>query len=166
METVFVPHEFLVPQRIEQATFVLRPLTTADAEKDYAAVMSSKERLRQIFREHDAWPAEQMTLHENYRDLERHQTDFAQWHGFTYTVETPAGDACLGCVYIYPCHRGDHDAQVYYWVRDSVTAHGLEAELGAFLRHWLRAAWPFQQPAFPGRDIAWHAWDALPHRAA
>ncbi len=166
METLFVAADFLVPQRIEQASFVLRPLTTADVEKDYEAVMSSKDSLRQIFRENGEWPAEHMTLQDNYRDLERHQTDFEQRQGFTYTVETPEGDTCLGCVYIYPCQRGDYDAQVYYWVRDSVKAHGVEAALDAFLRQWLREAWPFEQPVFPGRDVAWRAWEALKNRAA
>ena len=166
MATPFVADDFLVPQRIEQATYVLRPLTTADVEKDYAAVMSSKESLRHIFREHGAWPAEQMTVQENYHDLARHQTEFEQRQGFTYTMETPAGDECLGCVYIYPCQRGDYDAQVYYWVRDSVKAHGVEAALDAFLRHWLREQWPFAHPVFPGRDVAWRDWEALKPRPA
>ncbi len=166
METLFVAADFLVPQRIEQASFVLRPLTTADVEKDYEAVMSSKDSLRQIFRENGEWPAEHMTLQDNYRDLERHQTDCEQRQGFTYTVETPEGDTCLGCVYIYPCQRGDYDAQVYYWVRDSVKAQGVEAALDAFLRQWLREAWPFEQPVFPGRDVSWRAWEALKNRAA
>jgi len=52
MQTLFVPEDFRVPQRIEQANYVLRPLTTADVEKDYEAVMSSKDSLRQIFSEH------------------------------------------------------------------------------------------------------------------
>ena len=164
MTTPFVPADFHVPQRIEQPNYVLRPLTTADVEKDYDAVMSSKESLRQIFSAHSDWPAEQMTLQDNYRDLERHQRDFEQRQGFTYTVETPAGDRCLGCVYIYPCQRGDYDAQVFYWVRDSVKAHGIEAELGAFLRQWLPAAWPLQHPIFPGRDISWPVWEALKSR--
>jgi hypothetical protein len=165
METPFVPAEFVVPQRVEQGSYVLRPLTTADVELDYDAVMSSKASLRQIFREHDDWPAETMTLEENYRDLERHQTDFDQRQGFTYTVTTPAGDRCLGCVYLYPCQRGGYDAQVYYWVRDSVKAQGIEAELDAFLRQWLRQVWPFQRPVFPGRDVSWLAWEALKNSA-
>jgi hypothetical protein len=164
METLFVAEDFVVPQRIEQGTYVLRPLTTADVEHDYEAVMSSKERLRRIFREHDKWPAENMTLQDNYRDLERHQSDFEQRQGFTYTMETPAGDRCLGCVYIYPCPRGEYDAQVYYWVRDSVKAQGVEEELGAFLRQWLHQVWPFQQPVFPGRDLSWQEWEALENR--
>ena len=165
MQTLFVPADFRVPQRIEQATYLLRPLTTEDVEKDYEAVMSSKASLRQIFAENDDWPAEEMSLQENYRDLERHQTDFAQRRGFTYTAETPAGDRCLGCVYIYPRQCGDYDASVYYWVRDSAKAQGIEAQLSAFLRDWLPAAWPFRQPVFPGRDLSWQAWAALPSNA-
>lgn len=161
MTTPFVPAAFQVPQRVDQATFVLRPLTTADVEHDYDAVMASKVSLRQIFSAHDDWPADQMTLQDNYRDLERHYNDFVQRQGFTYTMETPDGNTCLGCVYLYPCHRGDYDVQVYYWVRDSVKAQGLEVELETFLRQWLRDSWPFQNPAFPGRDIAWPIWEAL-----
>ena len=165
METPFVPEDFRVSQRIEQPNYILRPLTTADVEKDYEAVMSSVQSLRQIFGQDDDWPAKQMTLQDNERDLARHQTDFEQRRGFTYTMETPEGDTCLGCVYIYPCDRGDHDARVYYWVRDSAKAQGLEADLGAFLRHWVREAWPFQRPVFPGRDTSWQAWEALKNRA-
>jgi hypothetical protein len=138
METWFVPEDFVVPLRIEQPNFVLRPLTTKEVEKDYDAVISSKESLRHIFSENDDWSAENITLQDNFRDLTRHQKDFEQRHGFTYTMETPDDTRCLGCVYIYPCLRGGYDAQVYYWVRDSVKAQGLEEELGAFLRQWLR----------------------------
>ncbi len=160
MSPEFVAADFVVPLRVEQAVYCLRPLTTADVEKDYEAVMSSKESLRQIFRQQDEWPADTMTLQENYRDLERHQQEFAQRQGFTYTVETPTGDRCLGCVYIYPCSVDGYDAQVFYWVRDSEKAHGLEAELGTFLRQWLAEVWPFQRPVFPGRDLSWPAWQA------
>jgi Acetyltransferase (GNAT) domain len=161
MQTLFVPADFEVPQQIDQTTYRLRPLTTAEVEKDYEAVMSSKQSLRQIFGENDDWPADAMTIEENYRDLERHQTDFEQRRGFTYTVETPAGDLCLGCVYIYPCDRDDYDARVYYWVRDSAKAQGIEAQVGAFLRQWLREVWLFQQPVFPGREVSWREWEAL-----
>ena len=161
MQTPFVPEGFRIPQRIEQANYVLRPLTPADVEKDYDAVMSSKQSLRQIFAQNDDWPDEHMSVQENYRDLERHQSDFEQRQGFTYTVETPEGDLCLGCVYIYPCRRGDYDASVYYWVRDSAKAQGMEADLGAFLRHWLAEVWPFGQPVFPGRDVSWQEWEDL-----
>lgn len=159
--TGFVPDDFAPPRRIEQANYVLRPLTTHDVVNDYDAVMSSKESLRHVFRDGGGWPADDMTLQDNYRDLEEHQRDFGQRSGFTYTMETPDGQRCLGCVYIYPCQRGEYDAQVHYWVRDSVKAQGLEDELGAFLRRWLRDVWPFRHPVFPGRDMSWRDWAAL-----
>ena len=162
MTVPFVPDDFVVPRRIEQANYILRPLTTDDVENDYAAVMSSRESLRHIFHENDAeWPADTMTLQDNYRDLKRHQEDFQQRRGFTYTMETPDGRRCLGCLYIYPCRRGRYDAQVHYWVRDREKARGLEEELGAFLRRWLNEAWPFKSPVFPGRDLSWEDWNAL-----
>ena len=161
MGTPFVPGDFVVPQRIERERFVLRPLTIDDVENDYDAVMSSRGSLRHIFRENDDWPAEGMTLQDNHRDLERHQTDFEQRNGFTYTVETPDGRICLGCAYIYPSRKEGYDAQVHFWVRDSVKAQGLEDELGAFLRRWLNDVWPFRKPALPGRDVPWNVWDAL-----
>ncbi len=161
METLFVPKDFIVPLRIEQPNFILHPLTIQEVEKDYEAVMSSKESLRQVFSENNDWPADHMTLQDNTRDLARHQKDFEQRHGFTYTMETPDGQRCLGCVYIYPCPKDGYDARVHYWVRDSVKAQGLEDELGAFLRQWLRDVWPFQHPVFPGRDISWQDWETL-----
>ena len=158
----FVPDDFIVPRRVEQAGYVLRPLTTDDVEKDYDAVMSSRESLRHVFCQNDAeWPADTMTLDDNLRDLERHQEDFERRRGFTYTMETPDGLRCLGCVYIYPCRRGSYDARVHYWVRDSEKARGLEEELGVFLRQWLKEAWPFRRPAFPGREVPWREWEAL-----
>jgi hypothetical protein len=126
--------------------------------------MSSKESLRHTFGEDNEWPADGMTLQDNYGDLEQHQADFARRSGFTYTMETPDGRRCLGCVYIYPCRRGDHDAQVYYWVRDSEKPRGLDEELGVFLHRWLREAWPFRNPVFPGRDVSWPAWQGLEDR--
>lgn len=145
--------------------FVLRPLTTGDVENDYEAVMSSRVSLRRIFRADDDWPADGMTLQENLRDLARHQADFEGRTGFTYTVETPDGRRCLGCVYLYPSPKEGFDARVHYWVRDDAKAEGLEEGLGTFLRGWLRDAWPFLNPAFPGRDIPWPEWEALPPKA-
>ncbi len=162
MAALFVPEDFVVPTRVEREGYVLRPLTTRDVDKDYEAVMSSRESLRHVFAEYDAeWPADDMTLEDNYRDLARHQHDFETRSGFTYTMEVPDGSRCLGCVYIYPCHRGPYDARVHYWVRDREKAQGLEEVLGAFLHQWLADVWPFRRPVFPGRDLSWQAWEAL-----
>ena len=41
-----VPVDFIVPERLETATFVLRPLTVHDVIRDYDAVMSSVAELK------------------------------------------------------------------------------------------------------------------------
>ncbi|MFC1851731.1 GNAT family N-acetyltransferase [candidate division CSSED10-310 bacterium] len=161
MERQFVPSDFSIPLRIETPDFILRKLTTADVEQDFEAVMSSKESLRQIFCAHDDWPADHMTLQDNYNDLKEHEDEFDQRAGFAYTVVTVDEHACLGCVYIYPWFGNRFDARVYYWVRDSEKARGLDEKLGDFLRHWLQEAWPINDPVFPGRDMSWEEWEAF-----
>jgi hypothetical protein len=81
-QKAFVPNNFKRPQKIVQAHFILHPLTTKEVEKDYDAVMSSRESLRHIFYENSAgWPEEDMKLEDNYRDLEKHQQDFKNAKG-------------------------------------------------------------------------------------
>ena len=41
---------------------------------------------------------------------------------------------------------------------------GLEAALEKTVRRWIAEAWPFQRVLYPGRDISWDAWAALPQR--
>ncbi|MCA9840054.1 MAG: GNAT family N-acetyltransferase [Trueperaceae bacterium] len=164
MKPAFVSESFSVPHLVEQESYRLRPLTTNDVANDYEAVMSSRSSLRKIFSEYDKWPSDTMTLADNYRDLERHQREFDERQGFTYTVETPEGDKCLGCVYIYPTDKGDYEAQVFYWVTDIAKEAGLEEELGSFVRQWLKDVWPFKQVAYPGRDLSWQDWQALAKR--
>ncbi len=161
MEELFVPADFSVPERVETKDYVLRKLTTNDAELDLDAVMSSKESLRQIFCENDDWPADDMTLQDNRRDLQEHEEEFDLRKGFAYTVVTPNEDRCLGCVYLYPWFGLRYDVQVYYWVRDSEKARGLDGKLGNFLRKWIEESWPFNTPVFPGRDLSWEEWEAF-----
>lgn len=65
--------------------------------------------------------------------------------------------------YFFPSERAGFEAQAFYWVRTSELASGLDAHLGDTVRAWLASpAWPWQKVAFPGRDIAWADWAALP----
>ena len=41
-------------------------------------------------------------------------------------------------------------------------AVGFEEVLEAEVRAWLEAEWPFEQVRWPGRDISWEDWEALP----
>lgn len=161
MERMFVPEDFAVPESLSTDRYRLEVLRPGVAEFDYAAVMSSRERLRQVFAEDDDWPADDMTLEFNIGDLERHEAEFRAREAFAYTVLSPARDRCLGCVYLYPPCVSDHDCEVYLWVRQSEA--DLDAHLYATIRSWLKTDWPFEKPAFPGREIPWNEWQGT-HR--
>ena len=161
MSTTLVPDGFDVPETFEAEAYRLEVLTPAVGELDYDAVMSSRERLRNVFAPDDSWPAEDMTLAKNIADLRKHETEFRTRVAFAYTMLSPARDEWLGCAYIYPTTVSDYDCEVYLWVRDS--ARHLDETLHDDLRAWLAASWPFAQPAFPGREISWSEWSGHRH---
>jgi hypothetical protein len=51
------------------------------------------------------------------------------------------------------------------WVRASELPSGLDEELYEAVKTWIASAWPFSNPAFPGREIPIERWHALPGRA-
>lgn len=161
MSASLVPDAFDVPQTFTAEAYRLEVLTPAVAELDYDAVMSSRERLRDVFAPDDSWPAQNMTLAENVADLRKHETEFRARAAFAYTMLSPARDECLGCVYIYPATVSDYDCEMYLWVRDS--ARHLDETLHHDMRAWLEASWPFTRPAFPGRAIPWSKWSGRRH---
>ncbi|WP_375268556.1 hypothetical protein [Phenylobacterium sp.] len=154
----FVPPDFDIPRRLETPDFILRPLTIHDLLKDYAAVMTSVERLQGVFGPGSDWPRPDMTLEEDLADLGWHQVEFERRTSFAFTVMAPDEGQCLGCAYLYPSERAGFDAKAYCWVRAS--AADLDAALFAAFRDWLLSAWPFARVAFPGREIAWADWTA------
>ncbi|RIQ32164.1 GNAT family N-acetyltransferase [Jiangella rhizosphaerae] len=135
--------------------FVLRPITVADVELDYAAVMESREYLRTW--EQSGWPADDFTVDGNRADLEGLEQRHTERKAYTYTVLNPAGTECLGCVYLMPTdarsfagaritpvgdHRwDDYAAAVYFWVRKSRLAAQLDRVLLDALRTWLARDW-------------------------
>ena len=135
-----VPRTFPVPQRYEQAEFVLRMLERSDAEADYEAVMESAERLRRG--SPHGWPRPGFTLEENRDDLARHQAEFESGVAFAYTMVDPADENVLGCLYINPSTSADAD--VYMWVRDS-HAPALTDTLFKAVDNWLEEQWPFEK---------------------
>ena len=156
----FVPAEFVVPQVLETDEFRLRMLTVNDVVKDYDAVMSSVAHCRQVW-PGGGWP-DGLTLEQNLIDLGWHQKEFQLRRSFAYTVVNPSESAVLGCVYVEPTKRRGHDAVVFLWARQSELAGGLEDRLHARVKDWIATDWPFAAVAFPGRDIAWEAWKAIP----
>ncbi|MDP2215486.1 hypothetical protein [Phenylobacterium sp.] len=158
----FVPPDFAIPAGLRTADFILRPLTIHDLVKDYAAVMTSRERLLGLFGPESDWPRADMTLEEDLVDLGWHQGEFDRRRSFAYTVMAPQGDGegeCLGCAYIHPAERAGYEAKAFCWVRRS--AADLDGSLFAAFRDWIAADWPFSRVAYPGRDMSWADWAAI-----
>jgi len=156
----FVPADFAIPETLETAEFRLRMLSVHDVVKDYDAVMSSVAHLSTIW-PGGKWPAG-LTLEQNLIDLGWHQKEFQTRRSFAYTVVTPSESRVIGCVYLYASPKPAYDAVAYLWARESELASGLEARLHAAVKDWVATAWPFPKVAFPGRDIDWETWRALP----
>jgi RimJ/RimL family protein N-acetyltransferase len=144
----FVPDDFQPPRELASDEFLLEPLGPEHNEDDYAAWSSSIEHIRATPGYPDGrWPRP-MTLEENRADLERHARDFASRSGFTYTVLDPSDREVIGCVYIYPDTKGDDDAVVKSWVRE--TRARSDAALRDVVTRWLAEAWPFERISYAG----------------
>jgi hypothetical protein len=89
----FYPANALVPERLQTADFIVRPLTVADCELDLDAMRS-----RPNFAA--------LTLDDNRQDLIRHEKEHRDRLAFTYTVFDAADQRCLGCLYILPVPEG------------------------------------------------------------
>lgn len=159
---VFGNDKSIIPERLETDEFLIRPLLGTDVELDYEAVMDSREMLRKW--EQSTWPADDFKLEDNLEDLQRHERDFKNRDGYTYTVLNPAGTQCLGCIYIYPCtvrwvarcevtplaeqKWADYEAVVQFWIRQSRIDEGMDRRLLDVLRPWLDEQWDFTGYAF------------------
>jgi hypothetical protein len=156
MRKIFVPIDFELPESFETDQYRLEVLTPNVTELDYDAVMSSKERLRNVFGENTEWPKDDMSLEDNRNDLQRHEEEFRSSKAFAYTVLTVSRDKCIGCVYIEPTNVSEFDCEVYLWVRESEIS--LDNHLYNNVRNWILNSWPFKKIAFLGREISWADW--------
>ena len=156
----FVPPEFVIPGELSTHNFRLRMLSIDDVEKDFEAVTSSAAHLSKVWPD-TGWP-HGLTIRQNLIDLGWHEKEFQNRSSFAYTVVTHDESRVLGCVYFYPTDKADFDVEVFLWVRESALVTDLDAELSEAVRNWLETDWPFDHPAYPGREIDWDAWEALP----
>lgn len=90
-----------------------------------------------------------MSPEENAADLARHDRDFGDRAGFTYTVLDPATGDVIGCLYLYPSKSGDHDVDVRSWVR--ADRADLDKPLYELVSGWLGESWPFTNPDYAPR---------------
>ena len=155
----FVPADFVVPLRLEDPDFTIRPLMIGDVVKDYDAVMSSVEHLRGVFSPKTKWP-HGLTFEDDLIDLGWHHKEFRTRRSFAYTVMRPDEEICFGCLYVLPTKLSGYEAEAYCWIRASHADH-LDAQLYEVMRSWIEADWPFVKVAYPGRSLTWDEIAAL-----
>jgi hypothetical protein len=156
----FIPLNFQVPVKLENAHFRIRTLTVNDVVKDYDAVMTSIEHLQQMFPGSN-WPTKELTFEQNLIDLGWHQKEFQLRRSFAYTVVRLDESEVIGCQYINPTKKGGFEASITMWVRASVMDQGLDAILFQTVKTWIETDWPFIKVAYPGREISWEVWKSL-----
>ena len=157
----FVPADFQVPATLECEHFRIRMLTIHDVVKDYDAVMSSLDHLRNVFGPGSSWPSRDLTLEQNLIDLAWHQKEFQRRTSFAYTVVSLDENRVLGCLYLYPSPTKEYDVMAIMWIRASALEMGLDEVLFSTTRQWLASSWPFKKAAYPGREISWDLWGTI-----
>ncbi len=160
----FLPEDFEVPTLLQTEAFRIRPISIHDVVKDYDAVMTNREYLWSLFGEAWGWPEEDLTLEQDLVDLGWHQKEFQMGSSLDYAVMSQDEKRLLGCVYIDPPGKAGFDAEVYLWARQDGPEEGLERELEGVVRRWISDEWPLGRVAYPGRDITWEEWEAMPDR--
>lgn len=140
---------FPLPPTPRDERIQLVPLGPDVVELDYAAIMSSRQRLRREL-QWNGWPPEDFTLDDNHQDLHEHQAEFERHEAFAYSVLGRTGADCLGCVYLEPWSPG---AQLAFWVVDAMLDTGLEAHLLRTMATWLGASWPLARVIVPLRPV-------------
>lgn len=157
----FIPSDFSAPTLVEGPGFKLVPLGPDLAKIDFDAYMSSVEHLQKTFTRSPDWPHKNISDADALRDMETEQARFKERKSFAYAVLTPDGKRERGCVYVYPSTVEGYDAVVRLWVTKAEHDAGFDEELYAWVMRWVRADWPFEKVAYPGRAIEWGAWDAV-----
>ncbi len=140
----WLPPSFIHPVRVDVAEgFHLRPIRGDDVDLDMVAVMGSRERLWTLYGDAWGWPPATMTHEQDREDLERHFVEVQAHQSFNYALFDDAETELLGCVYIDPPPDDSSDAEVSWWVVDSMVGSPLDEALTLFVPRWLRDAWPF-----------------------
>jgi len=145
-----LPDAFRPPDGLDTSWCRLRPLAVEHAERDYAAVMETAQRLRRSAP--NGWPRDGFSLEENVADLRQHEAEFSRRESFAYTVLSTDEQEVLGCVYLNPPADPDADVDVHMWVRERDFAAGRALLLHRSVHEWLRAAWPLPRVRYVRPD--------------
>ena len=157
----FVLTDFKVPDKFENQHFRLRMLTVNDVIKDYDAVMTSIDHLREFDGPGTKWPSKDLSLEQDLIDLGWHQKEFQKRRSFTFTVVNLDETKVMGCLYIFPTEKIGYNAEITMWVRQSAYEENLDPILFVTVKNWISEKWPFKKIGYPGRELSWEEWNSI-----
>ena len=157
----FVPPDAVIPEVFDAERFRLEALSTTHTARDYDAVMSSVDHLRDCYWNALGWPTNDLSFGQDFIDLSWHTNERALRKSYAFAVLTVDSSVQTGCLYIDPCSNPRIDATVTMWVRESELSTGLDAALYHDVRAWIAADWPFQTVAYPEREYTFDEWSAI-----
>ncbi len=135
-----------LPRSAELPGFRLTPLTPAEVDEDFAAVIGSAHVLKGATG--GTWP-EGLTLDDNLYDLAWHDREFALDRSFAWIVRDPQG-LYIGCAYLYPEMGRRGFANGFVWIVDRPDRLLMQDLLRAELDAWFAERLPQQI------EITWH----------
>lgn len=150
--------QFIIPRRWEGQYSLLIPAGPEWVELDFAAVVASRRKLKNLFGPNDGWPPEDLDREADRSDLQWHDEEFQRRQSFAYHLLNHEASQCLGCLYIYPTASWSHDAEAYLWTHidlNKTRRHLIETEV----IDWVSHQWPFANVAWPGRFIPFPEWE-------
>lgn len=147
---LLVPATFMAPRPPEIDGYVWHHLEPAILEPDFNFLLDA------------GMKKESLDKGEDYGELKRHQWEFQNASAFAYGILTPDEQTELACVYIYPSRKAGFDAQVRVWIAKPGDKPAFDKALGAAVKSWIQAKWPFKKPGYPGLDMTMKEWNALP----
>lgn len=121
-----------LPRSFPLAEYQLTPLTHAQVDEDYAAVMSTAPLFGDFFGD---WP-NGLTCEDNLIDLAWHDREFTTNRSFSWIIRDASG-VYIGCFYIFPEPGLRGQATAALWLCDIperlAAAHTIKAALDVWL---------------------------------
>lgn len=153
----FWQNDWIVPERTESKSLLIRPLQESDSERLFHSYMGSQEWL--FDRLGWSWPSEKSSLEQNQSMVKLHLKQQQNNDAYTYIVIDRERDMVIGAVYFVPVieQRGqsgainaqNFNAEISWWLTQPAVNDSLHNDLFELLTGWLRSSWPWSQVLFP-----------------
>ena len=156
-----VPSDFVPPESLETDRFRLQPLFYDVMLQDYEAVLLGADNLARAFGR-DSFDRAAYRLQKEVIEIGWHSGEWDRRKSFAYANMSHDGKTCFGSVYVHPTLKRDYDAHVIMWVIPDTLGESFEAHVYDTVRQWIASDWPFEKVGYPGREMSWTQWRALP----